>query len=97
LKKIFGFSAAVSYLPNQTFNQFKNQPLYILIIETIGITIIFYRKEALLDYKPAITMTLAALAIVGAGYIVSILPQPIIWAISILFFGFFVFLTRNSI
>ena len=49
-----------------------------------------------MDYKPAITMTLAALAIVGAGYIVSILPQPIIWAISILFLGFFVFLTRQS-
>ena len=49
-----------------------------------------------MDYKPAITMVLAALTIVGAGYIVSILPQPIIWAISILFLGFFVFLTRKS-
>ena len=28
-------------------------------------------------------MTLSALTIVGSGYIISILPQPIIWAVSI--------------
>ena len=47
-----------------------------------------------MNYKPAITMTLSALTIVGSGYVISILPQPIIWAVSILFLGFFVFLAR---
>ena len=50
-----------------------------------------------MNYKPAVAMTLSALTIVGSGYIVSILPQPIIWAISILILGFFVFMARNSI
>jgi hypothetical protein len=62
--------------------------------ETIIIPINFYPEEALLNHKPAITMTLSALTIVGSGYIISILPQPIIWAISILFLGFFVFMAR---
>jgi hypothetical protein len=46
-------------------------------------------------FKPALIIALIVLAVIGIGYIISILPQPIIWAVTILLIGSFIYLGRR--
>ncbi|WP_319408760.1 hypothetical protein [uncultured Desulfosarcina sp.] len=47
-------------------------------------------------FKPAITIALIVLAVIGIAYIVSVLPQPIIWAVVILLIGSFIYFGKRS-
>jgi hypothetical protein len=56
-----------------------------------------YFKEALLNqFRPAITIALIVLTVIGIAYVISVLPQPIIWAVAILLIGSFIYLGKRS-
>jgi len=48
------------------------------------------------QFKPAITIGLIVLTVIGIAYVISVLPQPIIWAVAILLIGSFIYLGRRS-
>jgi len=45
-------------------------------------------------FKPVIVIAAIVLAVIGIAYVISILPQPIIWAAVILMLGAFVCIGR---
>ena len=47
-------------------------------------------------FKPALNIALIVLTVIGIAYIISVLPQPIIWAVAILLIGSFIYLGRRS-
>jgi energy-coupling factor transporter transmembrane protein EcfT len=57
----------------------------------------FYLKEALLNLlKPAITIAIIVLTVIGIAYVISILPQSIIWSVVILLIGSFIYLGKRG-
>ncbi|MCB2171009.1 MAG: hypothetical protein KQI78_25405 [Deltaproteobacteria bacterium] len=48
------------------------------------------------QFKPAITIALIVLTVIGIAYVISVLPQPIIWAVAILLIGSFIYLGKRS-
>ena len=57
----------------------------------------FHFKEALLSqFIPAITIAIIVLTVIGIAYVISVLPQPIIWAVAILLIGSFIYLGKRS-
>jgi lipopolysaccharide export LptBFGC system permease protein LptF len=47
-------------------------------------------------FKPAITIALIVLTVIGIAYVISVLPQSIIWAVVILLIGSFIYLGNRS-
>jgi hypothetical protein len=48
------------------------------------------------QFKPAITIAIIVLAVISIAYVISVLPQPIIWAVAILLIGSFIYLGKRS-
>jgi hypothetical protein len=47
-------------------------------------------------FKPATTIAIIVLTVIGIAYVISILPQPIIWAAVILLIGSFIYLGKRG-
>ena len=49
-----------------------------------------------MNFKPAVWLIVLVIAIIGVAFLLSILPQEIIWVIFILFLGGAAFLARGQ-
>jgi hypothetical protein len=66
-------------------------------MEAYPLKFIIQKRRRLLDlFKPATTIAIIVLTVIGIAYVISILPQPIIWAAVILLIGSFVCFAKRG-
>jgi hypothetical protein len=54
------------------------------------------QRRRLLNFKPAVWLVVLVVAIIGVAFLLSILPQQIVWVLFILFVGGAAFLAKSK-